>query len=166
MLIRRKNKGPLISADCDHPVMRMVMLMGIFAMTASAFWWHFERRIAEIIPPDGSYLIINEDKILQKEDLKKLNAWRDAFYDEWGMRVLIMASAGEALLPEFSGPTLFVGVGLEHNQATIVFPPLARKALGEGLRTVTEEKLAQCIKETPAGACLDEAMQSLWAGFE
>ncbi len=166
MLIRRKkNSGPLISANCERPIVRMILLMGIFAMTASAFWWNFERRMAEIVPPDGSYIIINDDKILQKNELKKLNAWRDIFYDDWGLRVLMAVSAGELKVPEYDGPMLFVGIGLEHSQATIVFPLLARKALGEGLRMVTEENLAQCVKNKPAATCLDEAMQQLYNGF-
>ncbi len=166
MLIRRKNAGPLISANCSNPFVRMILLMGIFAMTASAFWWHFERRMTTLMPADGSYAIMNEDKLLQKEDIKKLAGWRDAFYDELGMKVMIMASAGELAVPTLNGPTLFVGVGLAHKQATIVFPPLARKALGEGLRTATEEELALCLKNSPPGLCLDVAMQRLWDGFE
>ncbi len=166
MLIRRKNRGPLISSDASHPALRMLLLMGVFAMTASAFWWHFERRMEMLRPPDGSHSVVNEDNILQKDELKKLYAWRAAFEKEWGLRIMVMASEGELIVPEFSGATLYVGVGLLHNQATIIFPPLAKKALGEGLRTVTEEKLALCIKDkNPASQCLEGALQSLWDGF-
>ncbi len=165
--LRRKSpKRQLVSKNCENPFLRTVLLFGLFAFTASAFWWNFERRMEMLNPSDGSHAIANADKILQKNELKKLYAWRDAFEKEWGIRVLIHAQAKELSLPSFPSSTLYVGVGILHGQASIVFPPLARKALGEGLRTVTEEQLAMCIKEKSAGTCLDTAMQSLWNGFE
>ncbi len=165
MLIRRKGSGPLISSSCSHPTLRMLILIGIFAMTASAFWWHFERRMNIIAPPPGIYAIVNEGDIISDGELKILYNWRDAFDEKWGIPVFLQASVGELQIPKFSAGTLFVGVGLEHKQATIVFPSLVRKALGEGLRTITEEELSTCIKDKPAGLCLDAAMKSLWDGF-
>ncbi len=165
MFIPRKGSGPLISSNCSNPFLRMLLLMGIFAMTASAFWWHFETRMQSIAPPAGTYAIVNEADIIPKNELKTLYDWRDAFKEKWGVQVFLQLSEGELSVPDFSANTLFVGVGLQHHQATIVFPTLVRKALGEGLRTITEEKLALCVKTTPPGTCLDLAMQSLWDGF-
>ncbi len=165
MLIRRKSSGPLISSNCSHPTLRLLILMGIFAMTFAAFWWHFEKRMSIIAPPEGVYAVVNEGDTMSKAELKTLYNWRDAFEEKWGIPVYLQLSLGELQVPKFSAGTLFVGIGLEHKQATIIFPSLVRKALGEGLRTLAEDELRMCIKDNLAGACLDATMQSLWDGF-
>ncbi len=165
MLIRRKGQGPLISSSCSHPALRMLILIGIFAMTASAFWWHFERRMNIIAPPAGIYAIVDESDSISKNELKTLYSWRDAFEKKWGIPVFLQVSAKELQIPKFSAGTLFVGVGLEHKEASIVFPSLVRKALGEGLRILAEEELKHCIKDKSPGYCLDVTMKSLWDGF-
>ncbi len=147
MLFRRKNRGPMISSSCDYPALRLLLLMGIFTMTASAYWWHFDRRMTELAPPDGSYSVSDKDKILSKAEEKRVYEWREAFKETWGIDVFVMVSAGPLNLPDFPSSTLFVGAGIAHHDALIVLPPLAKKALGEDTRIITEETLALCIKQ-------------------
>ncbi len=168
MIFSRRNKGPMIASSCSHPALRALLLMGVFALTIAAYWWHFDRRMAEIAPPDGRYSVSDVDDVLTKAQEKHLYAWRSAFKDTWGIDLFVMVSKGALILPDFPGSTLFVGVGVEMNEALLVLPPLAKKALGEGVRVTTEEALAQCVGATPPEAlniCLEKALQTLWDNF-
>ncbi len=150
MIPSRKSRGPLISPSCDRQGLRLFLFCCLFCLIVSAYWWNFERRLAKIQPPDGSHSIMNEDRVLQKKELKYLYAWRSKFQKEWNIPLLLQVSSGPLELPPYAASTLYVGVGVSHAEAVIAVPPLVRKALGEGLRLETEENLALCLKNSSA----------------
>ncbi len=150
MFPSRKSRGPLISASCERPGLRLFLFCCLFSLIVSAYWWNFEQRLAKIQPPDGSHSVINEGELLEKPQLSFLYAWRNKFQKEWNIPLLMQISTEELLLPEYPSSSLYMGVGLKRGEAVIAVPPLVRKALGEGLRLETEEQLGLCIRSAPA----------------
>ncbi len=161
-MIFRKKTGPLISPSCARPGLRFFLLIGLFCLTFSAYWWHFERRFADIKPEQKNMLIINENQLVGENDLGSLEGWREKFSTTWNIPVLIQASQGKLQVPPYPVNTLYVGAGFTHSEAVIAVPPLVRKIIGEGERLKTEEKLAICLKNNSIGTCLNESMQQLW----
>lgn len=135
--------------------------MLVFAATALAFWWHFERRMAALQPaPMASPFLVDQHKLLGAEEARSLHRWRTAFKEGLGMDVLVLVSPGNVDVPPFAPGTLFVGAG--GSSAVIVLPPLARKALGEGPRLETEEALAACLRHERPAPCLEKTLSTLW----
>ncbi len=165
MFFRRKS-GPLISASCERPGLRFFLLIGLFCLTFSAFWWNFERRMEQINPAPPNKSILNEDGLLLPGDVKNLDAWREKFSQKWNVPLVLQASKGELKVPEYSVDTLYVGAGFSYAEGVISVPPLVRKVIGEGARLQAEEALSLCLKKEPVGPCISSALQSLWNAFE
>ncbi len=166
MFMSRKKMGPLIAASCDRPGLRLFLLFCILCLTFSAYWWHFNRRIEQIIPKTKYETIINKDNLLSEEALTSLHEWQKKFSETWNVPVLIQASAEELKVPVYAVNTLYVGAGSLHKQGVISLPPLVRKLIGEGTRLTTEEELAACLKKEDIGTCLEHSLQTLWNSFE
>ncbi len=163
MIPFRRNTGPLIASSCDRPGLRLFILICLFAMTMSAFWWNFERRMADLKPVgENTHAILNEDNILPKGSLQTLYAWRERFSKTWNIPLLIQASQGQLVLPPYEVNTLYVGVGLTHHEAVVAVPPLVRKVMGEGARMQAEEGLGLCLTNNDADICLDATLQHIW----
>ncbi len=167
MIPFRRNNGPLIAESCDRPGLRLFILLCLFAMTVSAFWWNFERRLEALKPAgENTHAILNEDKILSVENLKNLYHWREKFSKTWNIPLLLQASQGNLALPPYEVNTLYVGVGLAHQEAVVAVPPLVRKVLGEGARLQAEEGLALCLANNDAYLCLDATLLHIWNALE
>ncbi len=165
MFISRKKMGPMISTSCDRPALRFFLLIGIFCLTFSAFWWHFDRRIDQLSPESKNTMIIDENKLLSPKTFAVLEEWQRKFSESWNVPLLIQASSTELEVPEYAVNTLYVGAGLLHKQGVISLPPLVRKIVGEGVRLTTEEELAACLKKEDVGMCLENSLQTLWNSF-
>ena len=96
----------------DRPFLRLMLLFMVFGLTALAFWWHFERRMAQIAPPRGERFLRDEARIIPVEEARALQGWRKAFKDGLGLDVLVMVSPHKVVVPDFAPGTLFVGLGL------------------------------------------------------
>ncbi len=163
---QRHSGNSLISPSGGHFGLRLLLLIGVFAATITAFWWHFERRMAELQPANGAHALMDSSYILHKEEKKALYAWRDKFEKTWGLKILVHVSADDLTVPSFPTTSLYIGVGLKNNEAVIILPTLTKKALGEGTRLLAEEELAQCSKHSAAGTCLSAVLQTLWDAFD
>ncbi len=161
----RKSLGPLISTSCDRPGLRLFILVCLFSLTMSAFWWNFERRIGDLKPEKKIQTIINDDGILTEESLLNFNIWREKFSKTWNIPLILQASAQELKLPPYPINSLYVGIGLKHHEAVIAVPPLVGKILGEGKRLQTEEGLSACLKKDSPIICLDKSLQSIWTSL-
>ncbi len=166
MIPFRRNKGPLIAESCDRPGLRLFVLVCLFAMTMSAFWWNFERRLEDIKPAGDTHAIMNEDHVLSKEHLPKLYQWRESFSKTWNIPLLLQASQGALVLPPYAINTLYVGVGMAHHEAVVAVPPLVRKVMGEGARLQAEEGLRLCLQKEAAHLCLNNTLQAIWDALE
>ncbi len=190
-MFKRRKMGPLISPNCSNYGLRYLLFMAVLAFVASAYWWHFDKQLAKITAKSAEenavqhaqvYAINNEHGLFSAEDMAKLTDMREAFKAEWGIPLYIHVSPEILQVPEFEPHTLYVGAGLKHNEAVIIFPPLLKKALGtvpkigenidelpdkaEGIRLETEEKLAQCLPQNTLAHCLDAAASSLWKAMQ
>lgn len=141
----------------DRPVLRMLLLMGVFACVAAAFWWHFGQRMAALAHPT----LRDPAKALRMEDVTQLKAQREAFKRTLGMDIYVLVERDALRLPHFEPGSLFVGVGLAHHEAVIVLPPLARRALGEGARMDAETALGRCLNDEAPGPCLIRTLETL-----
>ncbi len=185
-MFKRRKMGPLISPNCSHYGLRYLLFMAVLTFVASAYWWNFDRHLSNFSTKSAeenamqsaqSYIINNEHGLFSAEDVAKLTDMRDAFKAEWGIPLFIHVSPEALHVPEFEPYTLYVGAGLKHTEAVIIFPPLLKKALGtlpkaqeninelpdraEGIRLETEEKLAQCLPQNTVAHCLEAAVSSL-----
>lgn len=169
----------LLEVSGDRPFMRALLLFLVFAGTAAAFWWHFERRMAHMAPPSTAEVFLTDkDKLLTVEEARALYPWRAAFKDSLGIPVLVQVSPHTVDVPPFAPGTLFVGAAVPTPQASsatpvakatpptpqavVVLPPLARKALGEGPRIEAEEALSACLREERPAPCLEKTLRTLW----
>ncbi len=166
MFLSRKKSGPLISASCDRPALRFFLLIGLFCLTFSAFWWNFDRRMEQINPEAKNTMIINDNQILTQENIALLESWQKKFSEKWNIPLLIQASKEELKVPSYAVDTLYVGAGALHAEGIIALPPLVRKVIGEGTRLTAEETLSACLKANNMGFCLNNTLQSLWTAFE
>lgn len=141
--------------------MRIVLLFGVFACTALAFWWHFERRMLAL----NEVHIQDPGRILSPDERRSLARTRAALRADLGVDALARVDTESLVVPVFPAPTIFVGAGLARGEALIVLPPLVRRALGEGPRLTAEENLRRCLKSLSAGQCLQRALEELRAGL-
>lgn len=152
----------LIPPTGDRPLLRAVLLVGVFACVSLAFWWHFERRMVEL----NQTRIQDPARILTPAETKALVQMRTALHEEFGLDVLVRVDAQELAVPDLPPAALFVGANPARREAVIVLPPLIRRVLGEGPRLLAEEDLRQCMAAQSAGRCLQGTLQALRAGLE
>lgn len=152
--MRRSRRIPLGNALNG---VRIVLLMGVFACVAGAFWWHFGQRMAALAHPT----LQDPATALRVEDFAKIAALHSAFKDMFGIEIYVLVEREHVRLPIFSPGTLFVGVGLARHEAVIVLPSLARRVLGEPLRFEVETNLSRCLHDDMPGPCLIRSLESL-----
>ena len=132
----------------------------IVLLLAGAGWWYagyFERRMAEfssgrdIVAPQG-VLTRDQRSALQElsRDLKK----------HYGFLVRLHVRDRQGPLPELTPQTLFASIG-PGEDAIVVLPHLAGRALPPETTELYAERLAICSRVAPPGSCLERFLLAL-----
>lgn len=129
-------KTPLVHADTPGQfLLRTMLLIAVFAVTAWAFWANNERRLAEV---RGASAVWDEAGLLDGAQEQSLRELVNAFRDVHGVKLVIHIRRESLTLPRLDSQTVFVGLCPATGQALVELPPLVRKALGDGLAHVLE----------------------------
>lgn len=155
--------GPLVQASSwSEQLARTLLLLVIFGLTVGAFWFNYEHRLKEL---QASSSVRDPAGMLTADDRATLLRLVDKYDTNYGVRLVVLVSPDGITLPSLDGKTLFVGVAPAKGTATVVFPPLLRKALGEQYRIILEEELLgrRLLSGDPPGRVLTEGLNSLLA---
>ncbi len=160
---RRKNIGPIISPSCSHQGLRYLLFLSIFLAVTSAYWWNFERRLENIRAEakhaaDTFYTVQNDHNLFSDKEIQELSLLQENLKNEQKLSVYIDVNPHMLSVPEFDANALYVGAGLKHHEAVIIFPPKLKNSLGEGLRMQAEENLAACLPKQSPATCLINAV--------
>lgn len=156
----RRTPWRLIPDGSDRPVLRALLLLLVFALTVAAFWRHFGIRMQEL----RGRALQDAAQTLPQAEGEALAALQAMFKTGLGMSAIIRIEKEHLRVPVLEASTLFVGAGLDHHEAVVILPPLARRVMGEGARLDAEETLARCLRaqERSPGQCLHQCLETLW----
>lgn len=155
-----QSKTPLVRGEGREYLLRLILLMGVFALAGGAYWLHFERRFAAI---QARHALRDDAGALGAADRSAIAARSALLRERWGLSLLIHVRPDEVPVPDLDAATVFVGVVPGGQQGVVVLPPLAGRAVTSLARRNLELDLDACTKNAPPGPCLVEALDRLCA---
>jgi hypothetical protein len=132
-----KIKIPRVHGDTPkEKAIRSLALVLVFAAVIWAFMKNNEH-VVEVLNMEGA--VYDETKTLDKDQKKFIVAFTRTLKDEWGLSCKIQIFAGDFVVPELDGKTMFIGLAPSIKVAELRFPPMMNTALGpefiESLKT-------------------------------
>lgn len=158
---RDEPRLPLIHADTSGQfLLRAMLLLAVFALTAWAFWANNERRMAAMRSTSSVW---DEAELLTGEQERALRELTDAFRAVHGLTLIIHVRNDAPELTRVDARTIFVGLCPARDQAMVELPPLVRKAYGETLAQSLENDWLRPAMASGQGAeGLVRALKHLW----
>lgn len=158
---RGEPRLPLVHADTPGQfLLRTMLLLAVFALTAWAFWANNERRLADL---RASSAVWDEADLLADAQEKALRELVGAFREVHGLKLVIHIRRDTPELPKVDARTIFVGLCPAKGQAIVELPPLVRKAYGETLpQTLENDWLRPAMASGQWAEGLVRALKYLW----
>lgn len=146
----------ILSIDTEKGVLLRYLLMAILiCVICVSFWYNFKYTIKVI---QINKTIFDETKTITKQERKHFFSLSEKFQSIWGIHPVIHICNGTVLLPTIKNNILFIGVSKIPGQATLIVPPLVRRAISKeflqkmeielSLCSQTEKALSDCVLQT------------------
>jgi hypothetical protein len=108
-------------------LLRMLALVGIFALVIWAFWEHTGQTMRKIQQQQAVY---DATDSLSKKQLSFVRGFASNLKSEYGLEFRMQVSNEPVEEPRLDSKTVFLGVDPASKQVVVRFPPLLSKSLG------------------------------------
>ncbi len=135
-------RGPFIYAE-KHVLLRHMLMVILFAVVCSAFWYSFEDTF-KAIRADRTYF--DETKTTTKEDMEKYKQLSECLNQTWDINTVIHIRNGGVHIPSIQRNTLFIGVSSTPGQTVVIFPPLVRRMFSKKVIQSVETEIDHCVQ--------------------
>jgi len=116
-------------------IVRMMLLLCVFAGVAWLYTRHFDRTLADI---QSRAAIHDASGLLDSGQLRQLREFAALFRDEFGVDLVLRVSQGPVEVPRLKSKTLFLGLDIQARTLMVEYPVWMRRALGEEFTAALE----------------------------
>ncbi len=109
-------------------LLRVLAMVGIFIGVGILFWKQYESSLNRI---QSRQDIWDQTQSLSEYQKQFLYDYAGRLKKDFGLDLIVKISKEPTAVPDLDKKTLFIGLCPPRREATVVFPPLARRAVGE-----------------------------------
>ena len=138
-----------------------ILLMGlILCAVIWGFWQNTEKQLKEI---NSRYSVLDEPPVLTLEERRGLQEMINEFKSRYGTEIKMEIISTALQKPETERPLIYLGINQETDEVLLTFPPLLRKALGDGFaqKLIAEQITPRLAKKEYADALAD-SLRAIW----
>ena len=107
--------------------LRIMALVGIFVLVGVIYWHYYENSLDKILAKQS---IWDQTKTLTTDQKKAIQSFARMLKSRYGMDLRLKITTEPVIVPTLNSRTLFIGICPDRQEATVIFPPLVRSALG------------------------------------
>jgi hypothetical protein len=109
-------------------LLRVMAMVGIFIGAGLLFWKQYESSLNRI---QSRQSIWDQTQTLSQSQKQFLYDFAGRLKKDFGIDLIVKITKEKTAIPDLDKKTIFIGLCPPRRQATVVFPPLARRAVGE-----------------------------------
>lgn len=158
----RNKRGPLIRANSSGEFfLRAMLLIAVFVIVATAFWYQTEYSYKEIRSRGTVY---DQTETLTADQKSALRDYASAMRETHGLKLRVQVLNTPVVLPaKLDTKTVYIGINPYSRQVLVEFPPLLRKALGQNyMYKLQNEYFTPYFEKNQWQLGLASALQQLW----
>ncbi|MGM0609764.1 MAG: hypothetical protein ACQES5_01605 [Thermodesulfobacteriota bacterium] len=122
MLEKKESRTPAMQ------LFRILAMIGIFIAVGVLFWKNFEHSLTHI---ESKQNLWDQTQTLNKAQKQAIYNFAKRIKRKYGLELQIKITREKTMVPKLDGKTIFIGLCPPKHEAIIIFPPLAKKAVGD-----------------------------------